>query len=152
MIHLTSTRITREVAPPLHRTWMRDQEDERAAFTKQLDEWTAEIKNCEALFVKHVYENQAMNDFDLRQHRSLLYWLLAVGEELAMDFLAMEVDDGAAIASMIDIRLDEFRATLHAWHGEVEQQADVPESFKRAVKDVAAGRLVDMETIMREEA
>ncbi len=87
-----------------------------------------------------------MNDVDLRQHRQYLYVALANGEDLAVEFIAYE--GGADVANyvkLIDQKLGELRKTLHEWHAPIDFQDDIPESFKQSVREVAQGKIFDLD-------
>jgi hypothetical protein len=83
--------------------------------------------------------------------------LIADGESLALDvyYLACEgaVDQESSNhhTLLIDQHLDKLMKRLHEWHGAVEDQADIPESFKQGVRDIAEGKVVEMEQALNEK-
>ncbi len=83
---------------------------------------------------------------DLRQHRMRIYTLMSHGEQLAFEFLRLgSVEDTKNHIGLVDQKLRGLWETLHAWHGDLADQKDVPESFKQGVLDIEAGKVVDME-------
>lgn len=116
-------------------------------------EWIGCMQNAELDFKRFVYENQNLGETDFRQHRQLLYGFLAMGEEIAVDFLMLEgVAEERVLPyiALADQKLNSLRGVLHAWHGPIEEQKDLPASFKKGVRDLAEGRIVPMEVALRE--
>ena len=54
------------------------------------------------------------------------------------DFFAEEI-------ASIDGFVPDLVERLHAWHGTLESQQDIPDSFKRGVKNIDEGNFVDMD-------
>ena len=145
-------RSSREVSPPSHRVWLEDQGDKYAQSENRYSAWLKALAEAEELFKKHVYENENLTDGDARQHRYRLCDLMAGGEELAFDFLALQ--DGTDVQSyvtLIDQKLDVLRRTLHAWHGPIKDQNDIPESFKKGTADIDEGKVVSMDEALSEK-
>lgn len=143
---IISSRSSREISPPSHRAWLEAQEGKYAQLETRYSDWLKVLTETEELFKKHVYENENFTDSDARQHRFLLCDLLAVGEELAFDFLVLQ--DGTDVQSyvtLIDLKLDVLRRTLHSWHGPVDEQKDIPQSFKKGIADIDDGKVVTMD-------
>lgn len=135
------------------------EEDNLSILERRFSTWIDGVAETEEkYFKKYVYENPDITDMDLRQHRAGLYLILSTGEELAVDFLGFNKEAGQATPPipliqkyilLIDQKLDELRQTLHQWHGDLESQTDIPESFKQAVRDFETGKVVDMETALK---
>ena len=51
---------------------------------------------------------------------------------------------GSQIAT-IDGLVPDLVERLHQWHGSIDSQRDIPDSFKRGVKDIDENRVMDME-------
>ena len=51
----------------------------------------------------------------------------------------------------IDGLVPDLVERLHMWHGPIDSQRDIPESFKRGVKDIDENRVVDMEHALTAE-
>gem|GEM_PF-2809416 len=126
--------------------WPSHQEDERSRIEAGFTAWLDDITAVQDIFSKHVYNNPECSDFDLRQHRVLLYKLLAVGEELVVDALACHQEQPIleSYIKLGDQKLEELRTVLHEWHGPVEDTS-LPESLKSAFKELQAGSLTDLE-------
>jgi hypothetical protein len=103
------------------------------------------------LFKAHVYNNQNLSKYDLRQHRGRLCCAISVGENLALSFcemgpsLGMSPEDIKTTVALIDQHVDKLAATLFTWHGPLNGQSDIPESFKQAAKEASEGKIVDLD-------
>jgi hypothetical protein len=142
----------REIGPSF-RAWKDDTEDKFSRLVREYEDWLSTLAEGEALFKKHVYDNPEAEQYDYRQHRAKLYFFLAEGEGLALEFLSASSSDEAKAlnyVTLIDQKLDGLRAVLNAWHGALEDQKDIPESFKQGIRDFEAGRVVDMERALSE--
>ena len=140
----------RETAPQSHREWIRQEEDPEIILQSELANWLKNVSSNETLFKEHVYENNNLTDADLRQHRSRICDLISSGEVLAMGFVFLgqqkkKENEFGVVAQMIDQALKKLLETLFAWHGPLSAQADIPESFKQAAKEVADGKIVDLD-------
>jgi hypothetical protein len=143
----------RELAPWSHRAGRGGNEEAFSMVEQDYAAWISSLSKGEALFKKHVYDNPEAEDYDFRQHRAKLYLLLAQGEALAVELLSLSSANEASVVNyvaLIDQKLDGLRAVLRAWHGSLEEQADVPASFKQGIEDLGQGRLVDMERALSE--
>jgi len=123
-------------------------QDEYPILQNSLASWIKNISSVDPAFKHRVYENEDMQGFDIRHHRAGLLALLADGELLAIQFLAygfrsQRTEDAQAHVDFIDRKLKELFNTLIAWHGPLSAQADVPESFKQAVREVEQGKIVN---------
>ena len=142
-----------ETALRPYRAWTDEEEDEFSAAEKDYAGWISELAQGEELFKKHVYDNPEAEEYDFRQHRAKLYHLLAQGEALALKFLSLSRVHAAEVrkfVALLDERLEGLRAVLRAWHGSLEEQSDVPDSFKRGLEDLTQGRTVEMERALSE--
>jgi hypothetical protein len=104
----------------------------------------------ERLFQAHVYDNPDLGDFDLRQHRARLHWLLHNGELLAMKLVNMRAKSSVpretqALLDRIEEKRKELLGVLFEWHAPLEAQPDVPASFKEAAREAAAGHVTDLD-------
>ena len=151
------TTVEAKSIPNVIRVWREKEEDEHTLLQRRLAAWIEEIAELEKLFKKLVYENKDLKSFDLRMHRVCLYYLLWSGEALAAEFLRFqaeskkEKDDGSLETSLrfIDSKLDELRETLHAWHGNLDVQIDIPQSFKDAIHELDRGELEPLDDILK---
>jgi hypothetical protein len=100
-----------------------------------------EVAKNEKLFEKHVYNNPDFNELDLHQHRARLFWLLADGERLIVQFLKLaygkEKFDASNFFQLIQQQSEALLNVFNAWHGPLEEQADIPEDFKESIRDIA---------------
>jgi hypothetical protein len=145
----------REISPPSFKRWEEEHQDEYASLEDAFSAWKSLITQNEELFKKHVYENDDLRELDLRQHRSRLFYLLAVGESVALSFLTLEdstdrTEEVKNYVGLIDAKLAELRQTLQKWHGPLEHQEDLPKDFVEAVLEFKAGQVVDMETALNQ--
>ena len=140
----------RETTAQARRPWLAQQDDPYTMLQGRFQKWMATAAEFEELFKKHVYENPDFDQGDARQHRQFLSYLMWTGEDLAGDFEALEKADAANFVNLIDQKLDEYRKTLHAWHGPIESQSDLPESFKQGIGDYQRGKVVDMHVALNE--
>jgi hypothetical protein len=148
MIAEQETLSPREIYPKSHRVWIEEQQGVYSKLEVAYSAWISSLAVAEDLFKKNVYENQDFTDSDARQHRHCLCNLMATGEKLAFDFLAHGEKDGRDVQNyvgLIDGKVDAMRRTLHLWHGQVDDQNDIPDSFKKGMQDIEKGKVVDME-------
>jgi hypothetical protein len=151
VVALTRPKVIRLWAEPI-------QPDEFLLLQERFADWIKSIGECETQFKKHVYENPNMSLLDVRQHRVVLYALLNEGEDTAVDFLFLKVQKDHPkkkeidnFVKLVDQKLDELRKVLHAWHGKLEHQEDVPQSFKDAIAEFERGELEPFDDILEEE-
>ena len=110
--------------------------------------WLGALESNESAFKRYVYDNPNMSDADLRQHRILLHNELQCAEQLALGYELFarqndRLEEYADKIKLIDQKRDEIVKVFLSWHGPVEMQDDVPESFKQAMCEVEAGELED---------
>ena len=110
----------------------------------------ADVAGAEKLFREHVYENNDLTELDIRQHRTSLFAMLADGESIVLAFVEWALKSGKAketnaFITLLDQKLSELMKTLWEWHGPLEAQSDVPDSFKRSAQEVDSGKIVDLE-------
>ena len=113
---------------------------EFASLEKDFGAWVAEIQGNEELFRKHVYENDHPSQLDFRQHRASLSVAIARGESLALLFLSSEGEGAPHYVDLIDEKITALRAVLHEWHGEIQGDANLPESLREGLKEAEEGR------------
>ena len=140
----------REYAPPGRTLWVRPTMDQFTICTGAFQQWLSDIEKEQALFKINVYENNNLTESDLRQHREHLCGLLSIGESVALAFMSVgqqpdKAKDVIPYINMIDQKLKELFSVLFAWHGPLQGQSDVPESFKQAVAEADAGNLVELD-------
>lgn len=146
----------REIFPPSHRRWIEQQADEIQNLQRRFTVWLDFLADFSGLVTRHVFENPNMTDSDLRQHRAGLYNLLYLGEELALDFGEaskkglIDAMEFANFLGLIEKNLKRLSEELHAWHGKLENQGDIPESFIQGIKDIDEGRVVDLDKALNE--
>ena len=128
-----SGSISAEQSAPEAPVWKRE---EPAHQVHELDarfrEWQHHLQEVEALFQKHVYGNDQATQLDFRQHRQLLYSMLAAGEALAIEFELLGEKEAGQSVQTIDQKLDALRIVLHEWHGPADDPA-LPESFRQGL-------------------
>jgi hypothetical protein len=143
-------KIYREAAPVSNRLWLRSQDEGAAALEAQLGVWIQRVSENQELFLKHVYDNPDLSELDLRQHRARLVTMVSEGEWLALahiewaDSLSREEEIQTAI-KLIDQKNQELLKVLFQWHGQLENQPDIPDSFKQAVKENAEGKIAELD-------
>ena len=127
------------------------QEDEPSMLRKEYAAWIERVKVAQATAAKQLYDNPNSCTIQLRFHLQNFAALLSRGQMMVLkaydlcskgeapdDFFAEEI-------SAIDGFVPDLVERLHMWHGPIDSQIDIPDSFKRGVKDIDEGRLVDME-------
>ena len=147
---VSSSRFAREIAPKSHRVWQTENEEGLSSLQPLFTAWLDAVAENEAMFKKFVYENDNLSEGDLRQHRIYLYASLHDGEELAFAYLHLaslneKMEEVKPIVEIIDGKLKELAKILFSWHGPIESQSDVPESFKQATRETAEGKIVDLD-------
>jgi len=140
--------LSRAISPLSYQNWQRQNRDESTVLQAQFTAWFEAIAETELLFKQHVYENPNMQEYDLRQHRMMLYALLHDGEKLAFEYIGLadrtgKEEEFKAIIALIDQKVKEIFGILMKWHGPLSAQQDIPESFKESVADMQAGNIVD---------
>ena len=134
----------RETSPPAFRRWVQKNEEESARLDTIYQTWVKNIEDIKPQFEQHVYNNPEANSLDFKQHRFCLYTLLAAGEELVLDYVRLATEGKATPDSVqprilhIEQELGKLAKALHEWHGPLEAQSDIPDSFKRAAAEAAS--------------
>jgi hypothetical protein len=116
--------------------------------------WLNAIAKNEALFERYVYKNPNLTDVDLHNHRSILFAMLSYGERLIVAFYklgAAKTIDPSNYFKLIQQNLDALLEAFNAWHGPLEAQDDIPEDFKEGMRDIAEGKIVDLDTALNEK-
>jgi len=146
----------REVAPPSHRAWLKAAHDKVAQFEESFAEWLQALSRFEDSARSRLYKNDAPHPLDLRYHRALLAELIANGENLAIEAFGLlekalvDEEHVTQHVGLIDQRLVQLTARMHQWHGTLLDQSDVPQSFKDGVKDIAEGKIVEIEKALHD--
>jgi hypothetical protein len=140
----------REYAPAQPKGWVVAEEDPLSALTRELGEWIQELSQNDVLFKKYVYENENYTNSDTRQHRARICRLIAVGETLALGILILgqksgNLDEVKPTVQLIDQKIKKLLDELMTWHGSLEVQSDIPESFKQAAREVEQGQIEDLD-------
>jgi hypothetical protein len=140
--------------PGLVRGWLPKQEDAKTMIERMFTGWVNSVAESEALFQQYVYDNADLNVGDIRQHRAITCGLISDGDLIYIQIhqliLATKDDENAphkellAYAEVLDQKLKKLMDTLLSWHAPLASQTDIPESFKQAAREVAAGKLEDM--------
>lgn len=102
--------------------------------------WVAHTEAARVLFKRYVYENPEAQQTDFRQHRAALLDLMAKGEILALEFLRHHEEEAPDAITHLDGLLAGLSREYFDWHGPLEAQSDVPESFKQAAREVSEGK------------
>ncbi len=143
---------TEEIAPPAHRRWVQEAQDEFSVLEERFREWGALIDENEELFRRNIYQSEEASDSDFRQHRIRLCEMMAEGESLSLDFLILlekePNEEGVAYVKLIDQKVAGLRSRFFQWHGPLEAQADIPQAFIDGVRDLKSGKVVDMEVAL----
>jgi hypothetical protein len=150
MPNVLTARITRGLTSVTTQEWVVQKEDPENVLRRQLGVWLQDVSANNALFKKHVYDNDDLGESDLRQHRGRICELISLGELLAMGFTAFGQETGKEkevlpVVETIDQVLKKLFDVLMAWHGPLAAQTDIPESFKQAAREVEEGKVVDLD-------
>jgi hypothetical protein len=143
-------RINRSMSPATPTGWVQP-EDPATAITREIGDWFKQLSEAEGLFKKHIYGNENINESDIRQHRCHLCALLAEGELLALNVLILSeqtnlpANEFKPVVDTIDQKVKKLYGQLFEYHGPIESQPDIPESFKQATREVNEGKLEDMD-------
>ncbi|HXC34774.1 MAG TPA: hypothetical protein VNV43_02810 [Candidatus Acidoferrales bacterium] len=132
-----------------HEEWIQD-EDLGTSLKRRFGEWLKDLSESEVLFKKHVYDNEDLKASDMRQHRIRICTLIAEGEKLALDLLilANETNSESLVKTFVESIDETIKKLLNefvAWHGKLDDQPDIPESFKKAAQESESGKLEDLD-------
>jgi len=130
------------------------QPDEVALLKEEFNFWLQGVSKNEKLFEQNVYKNPNLTGLDLHQHRARLYTLLARGEGLIVKFYAFAQAnkiDPSGYYKVIEENLNSLTKTFNDWHGDLESQEDIPQSFKDAIRDLNNGKVVPLDDILEEK-
>lgn len=92
-------------------------------------------------------------EIDLKAHEVYLHLLINLGqhfEERSQKIPDEELAEYGIRRADLSGYVQELKDIWVLWHGQENESAEVPESFKRAMDDFKAGRLVSMETALNE--
>jgi len=145
MTKLAEKPFPREIAPPSHREWLREQEDAYSQLETQFAAWIKDVACSEEIFKRQVRENPEMNDSDVRQHRMHLCRLMMAGEHVAFEFLSLN-EEGKSVENyvrLIDEKVEALRTEFIEWHTPEGFADPVPDSFKEGMRDAKKGKLVE---------
>ena len=126
---------------------MSKDQDWKARFSR----WKQEINHFTALAEIHIIKNKEINWLDLRQHRAGLFDLLADGENLLLELVALiqekiiREDKGRSLVDDLDSWQSTLFTTLNQWHGSIDQQTDLPAELIQGFKDIDEGRVVNLD-------
>lgn len=95
-------------------------EDPLAEWRLDYEEWQKALADFRELEQEKLIRGEAPPAFALRQHRYLLFLLMAHGEELALALLQSRIDpaEERKLVSQVDAFLGGLRDALNTWHGE----------------------------------
>ncbi len=144
----SASQFSRETAPRGHNRWLAQKEDEHDILQAMYAAWWTEVAKNEALFKRNVYDNPDLDELDLRQHRQRLNTLMSDGEIIALSCIDWAVktgnwDEGRIFLQSLDQKIAQLSKILFEWHGELQSQPDIPDSFKRAAEEIEQGKIVD---------
>jgi len=146
------TRIKRGLTPATSQGWVVEAEDPANALTRAIGEWFTELGQNDGLFKKHVYDNDSLNDLDMRQHCGRICGLVSDGQHLILDIMTWAhtqgedaMQEAKPIIKAIDQKIKKLTDELFAWHAPLDSQTDIPESFKQAAREVKEGKLEDLD-------
>jgi hypothetical protein len=131
--------------------WGSEDEDPQQKLKREFAEWLNNIAASERVFKSRVYENADLNENDIRQHRCRVCALISMGEYLAIAFTMMagknpeSASETKPIVAVIDQEVAKFFHRLISWHGPLDIQADVPDSFKQAAKEAKEDKIVNLD-------
>lgn len=113
--------------------------------------WNRGLAEFEKLAAEHVYGNPDFTLLDARQHRAMLLNLMAEGEFLALRFLGLQMPpDAESYVTFLDGRMEALAAEYLKWHGPNEAVDVIPEDFTVAMREIAAGKAVDLDQVLKE--
>jgi hypothetical protein len=141
----------REILPPNYHVWLEGNTTKDQDWKVRFSEWKRQIKCFSALAEIHIVKNKDINWLDLRQHRAGLFGLLAEGENLLLELVALiqekifQQDAGRSLVDELDSLQGALFTTLNQWHGAIEHQADLPAELIQGFKDIDEGRVVDLD-------
>lgn len=118
------------------------------------DGWEALIGNNEKAFEQYVYKNPELHETDLIQFRSRIFTMLSLGEDVALQFYRLATAnkmDATEYFKKIDQHMQTLIATLNDWNSPLETQSDIPDDFKQGIRDIAEGKVVDLEKALAEK-
>lgn len=116
--------------------------DEVTQIKQEFSSWLAGIEQNKKLFEMYVYKNPNFSALDLRQHRSRLFALLGHGEHLYVKLSSLQDKlEPSGYLKVIDENLKALADIFNAWHAPLDAQADIPQSFKDAVKELKRGEI-----------
>ena len=52
------------------------------------------------------------------------------------------------VAALCHKWLQSMIINLNAWHGPTDAQEDIPDDFKEGIRDIAAGKIVDLDEVL----
>ncbi len=77
--------------------------------------------------------------------------MLSWGEFLALEYIELGGTTGKPEEiqpqlNLIEQKTKELFSILLAWHGELKNQSDIPDSFKQATLEAEEGKILDFDT------
>ena len=147
----------REIAPPSHREWAAQEIDKGAEWNEIFEKWTTFVGAFFRVAKKRLYDNSDFTELDLRFHRHGAATLICDGEALVVNggtLVQEEIIDAEEMRlriEIIDRSLAKLTRALHQWHGAIEDQADIPESFKSGIRDLEQGKVVDFDKAIKDK-
>ena len=134
--------------------WVYENRDEVALLKEEFSGWLSWIGKNEKLFEQNVYKNPNMNWLDLHQHRARLFALMSHGESLIVKFYELGAEkkiEPEDYFKLIQKNLESLAETFNTWHGPLNIQEDIPEDFKEGIRDIAEGKILDLDKALTEK-
>jgi hypothetical protein len=122
----------------------------------RLNELSQQIANFRREVQLRIVENAEPNPYDWIQHRFCLHHLLADLDEtflIASSAPRATESDRKQLTRALAV-LDALHTPLYRefieWHGKLEDQTDIPADLIKAFHEADSGKVVDMETALRD--
>lgn len=149
MPDILAARIQRGMMPS-SQEWVSKKEDPQIILNRMFGEWIQDVSKNEGLFKKHVYENDDIDELDLRQHRARLCQLISAGELLVMGFIALMIGTGnkkdiLPVVQTIDQTVKKLSTAFFKWHAPAANQTDIPDDLKQSIQELEEGKVVDLD-------
>ena len=109
---------------------------------ERVDTWLSRINEFWASARDKIHKGDPTMEEFTTIHRAALLHLMFEGEILKW---VCAPDAYAHNLPVLQAKIDEMMKELVSWHGPLEMLNDIPESFKNAMREVAAGKLEDLE-------
>ena len=92
--------------------------------THQWDEafqrWRQNITQIYKDTDEYIHQDKRPHEWNIREYRRTLYWLLDEGERLAQALLAKEPSERKERLKQVETFMDDLKTSLSAWSGELD--------------------------------